>query len=160
MTLKIIKVGKTYKIMISQVIHELAEGWSVLTPLGSGTALLITTPSYLSNSILYVKMDDTSELKHFDSNDVRLYGSPTYDESLIPKTPNSWKKDTVNKIPPNAKRNMDFLTTANKTKVTLNEIVVRDFLKYLEGKNEVAASVGNMAREYLDGFLTLKEDKQ
>jgi hypothetical protein len=145
---------------MTQTIHELADGWTVETPLGTGTALLITTPSYLSNSIVYVKLDSTSELKHFDSNDIRLYGSETYGETLIPKTPNSWKKDTVNKIPPNAKRNMDFLTTANKTKVTLNEIVVRDFLKYLEGKNEVAASVGNMAREYLDGFLTFKEDKQ
>lgn len=74
---------------MDQIIHELREGWSVHTPLGTGTALLITTPSYLSNSILYVKLDN-GELKHFDSNDVRLYGSPTYGES-VPEIPKDWK---------------------------------------------------------------------
>ena len=66
-------------------------------------------PDY-SNSILYVKMEKTGELKHFDSNDVRLYGSPTYGEDLVPPIPSGWKNsDTVNKLPEGAKRNTDFL---------------------------------------------------
>lgn len=80
---------------MEQTIHELREGWSVETPMGSGVALLITTPSYLSNSILYVKLDATGELKHFDSNDVRLYGSPTYGEDLKPQVPIVWKNHIV-----------------------------------------------------------------
>jgi hypothetical protein len=83
---------------MTQTIHELNEGWSVETPLGYGVALLVTTPSYLSNSILYVKMED-GRLLHMDSNDVRLLGSPTYGEDLIPNLPEGWKnhkpKDTV-----------------------------------------------------------------
>lgn len=77
---------------MNQTIHELAEGWTVHTPLGYGTALLITTPSYLSNSIVYVKIEATGELKHFDTNDIRIYGSPTYGENLVPPIPDDWKK--------------------------------------------------------------------
>lgn len=76
--------------MIFQTIHELADGWTVHTPLGVGTALLITTPSYLSNSLIYVKLEN-GELKHFDSNDIRIYGSPTYREQLTPDIPKDWK---------------------------------------------------------------------
>jgi len=96
--------------MIVQSMLELTDGWDVETPLGKGTVLIITTPSYLANSILYVKMEKTGELKHFDSNDVRLYGSPTYGEDLVPPIPSGWKNsDTVNKLPTGAKRNTDFL---------------------------------------------------
>jgi hypothetical protein len=75
--------------MIHQTIHELSDGWTVHTPLGEGTALLITTPSYLGNSIVYVKLAD-GQLKHFDSNDIRIYGSPTYGETT--EIPKEWKK--------------------------------------------------------------------
>lgn len=74
-----------------QTMLELSDGWTVHTPLGRGTVLIVTTPSYLSNSLLYVKLD-TGELKHFDSNDIRFYGSPTYGEDLTPPIPEEWKK--------------------------------------------------------------------
>ena len=74
-----------------QTMHELNEGWTVHTPLGSGTALIITTPSYLTNPVVYVKLDETGELKQFDTNDIRLYGSPTYGEPRLPKIPENWK---------------------------------------------------------------------
>ena len=76
--------------MMWQTMLELSEGWEVHTPLGKGTVLIVTTPAYLSNSIVYVKLD-TGELKHFDSNDILFYGSPTYGESRIPEIPKSWK---------------------------------------------------------------------
>lgn len=79
--------------MTFQVIHELADGWTVHTPLGAGTALLITTPSYLSNPIVYVKLDD-GQLKQFDTNDILMYGSPTYREVLVPKIPEDWLNKT------------------------------------------------------------------
>lgn len=74
-----------------QTMLELSEGWEVHTPLGAGTVLIITTPSYLGNSTVYVKMEN-GELKHFDSNDIRLYGSPTYGENRVPEIPKNWKK--------------------------------------------------------------------
>lgn len=80
--------------MTFQTIYELSEGWSVRTPLGPGTVLLITTPSYLSNPVVYVKLD-TGELKLFDTNDIALYGSPTYGEQRIPEKAKEWmKKDS------------------------------------------------------------------
>lgn len=75
---------------MQQSIHELNDGWTVHTPLGPGTALLITTPGYLTNAVVYVKLED-GQLKHFDTNDIRIYGSPTYGESLKPVIPEGWK---------------------------------------------------------------------
>lgn len=80
--------------MTWQTMLELSDGWDVVTPLGYGVALIITTPSYLGNSTLYVKLKD-GRLKHFDSNDVILLGSPTYGEKLIPEAAKEWiKKDS------------------------------------------------------------------
>lgn len=77
--------------MTWQTMLELSEGWDVHTPLGPGVVLIVTTPCYLGNSTLYVKLKD-GQLKHFDSNDVRLYGSPTYGEDLVPDIPKDWKQ--------------------------------------------------------------------
>jgi hypothetical protein len=74
-----------------QTMLELSDGWDVHTPLGRGTALIVTTPSYLGNSTIYVKLDD-GQLKHFDSNDIRIYNSPTYGESK-PEIPKNWKNE-------------------------------------------------------------------
>lgn len=79
--------------MTHQTLLELAEGWTVYTPLGRGTVLIVTTPSYLGNSTVYVKLDKTGALKHFDTNDIRLTGSPTYGENLIPQLPEGWPTD-------------------------------------------------------------------
>lgn len=76
--------------MTWQTMLELSDGWEVRTPLGKGTVLIVTTPSYLGNSILYVKMEN-GQLKHFDSNDVILCGSPTYREERNPPIPEEWK---------------------------------------------------------------------
>ncbi len=75
---------------------ELSDGWDVLTPLGEGVVLIITTPSYLGNSTLYVKLKN-GELKHFDSNSVRICGSPTYGESLTPEIPQEWERNNLSK---------------------------------------------------------------
>ena len=75
--------------MMHQTMLELSDGWTVHTPLGRGTALIITTPSYLGNSTVYVKLD-SGHLKHFDTNDIRMAGSPTYGEPLVPQIPEEW----------------------------------------------------------------------
>ncbi len=71
--------------MTHQTMLELSDGWDVTTPLGDGVVLIITTPSYLGNSTLYVRLNDSGQLKHFDSNDVVLHGSPTYGQARVPK---------------------------------------------------------------------------
>lgn len=45
--------------MTHQTLLELSDGWDVYTPLGRGTVLVITTPSYLGNSVVYVKLERT-----------------------------------------------------------------------------------------------------
>lgn len=79
--------------MTHQTLLELSDGWEVYTPLGRGVALVITTPSYLGNSTVYVKLEKTGQLKHFDTNDIRMTGSPTYGEQLVPNLPEGWPKD-------------------------------------------------------------------
>jgi hypothetical protein len=76
--------------MMWQTMLELSDGWDVITPLGRGVVLIVTTPSYLGNSTLYVKLKD-GQLKHFDSNDVRICGSPTYGETVLPEIPKTWQ---------------------------------------------------------------------
>lgn len=80
--------------MTHQTMLELSDGWDVLTPLGPGVVLIITTPSYLGNSTLYVKLKN-GQLKHLDSNDVVLLGSPTYGEDLTPEIPKEWEKNNL-----------------------------------------------------------------
>jgi len=76
---------------MQQTILELRDGWDVYTPCGHGTALVLFSGSYLSNSVLLVKLDN-GEIKHFDTNDIRMSGSPTYGEQLVPTMPHDWKK--------------------------------------------------------------------
>jgi hypothetical protein len=77
--------------MMSQTMLELSEGWDVITPLGKGVAMIITTPgSYLSNPIVYVRLEG-GQMKQFDTNDIVLLGSPTYGEQRVP-TKLPWDK--------------------------------------------------------------------
>lgn len=76
--------------MTWQTMMELSEGWDVYTPLGRGTVLVVGNTSYLTNSVMWVKIQETGELKHFDSNDIRFVGSPTYGDKP-PKLPDGWK---------------------------------------------------------------------
>lgn len=75
-----------------QTIIELREGYDVWTPLGHGTCLIIFAPSYMNNSLWMVKLDN-GEVKHFDSNDIRMSGSPTYGEQGKPNLPPEWNRD-------------------------------------------------------------------
>ena len=68
---------------------ELREGWDVYTPLGHGTGMVLYPPAYLNNGVLLVKLDD-GRIKYFDTNDIRMSGSPTYGEQLIPQLPEGW----------------------------------------------------------------------
>jgi hypothetical protein len=61
----------------------------VYTPLGTGLAYFIMDYGMSVNSCWVVRLAK-GEIKHFDSNDVRVEGNPTYGFPLKPEIPDSW----------------------------------------------------------------------
>lgn len=79
--------------MTQQTMLELANPFDVHTPLGHGIAMFLIAGSYAANPQFIVKLYDSGQIKSFDSNDVLMYGSPTYGEPLKPETiPTTWKQ--------------------------------------------------------------------
>lgn len=56
---------------------------NVFTPLGEGWAFLIIDYGAWMNTVWVVRLNKTGEVKHFDSNDIRIEGNPTLDEKLL-----------------------------------------------------------------------------
>lgn len=50
----------------------------VLTPLGEGNCLFIIDYGEMVNTIWPVHLFDTAQVKHFDSDDIRVYGNPMW----------------------------------------------------------------------------------
>ena len=71
----------------------------VHTPLGDGEAMFIIDYGINVNTVWVCRMAG-GEVKHFYSDDIRIYDNPM----------NGCGWDVVTKLPPGAKRNMDFLT--------------------------------------------------
>ncbi len=65
----------------------------VFTPLGPGLAYFIIDYGMSVNTCWVIRLEK-GELKHFDSNDVRLEGNPTYGYPIKPELPNNWKDDS------------------------------------------------------------------
>ena len=72
----------------------------VQTPLGDGEAFFIVDYGVNVNTVWVCRMAG-GEVKHFYSDDVRIYGNPM--------NGNDWDVDRVTKLPKGAVRNMDFL---------------------------------------------------
>jgi hypothetical protein len=72
----------------------------VQTPLGDGEAFFIVDYGVNVNTVWVCRMAG-GEVKHFYSDDVRIYDNPM--------NGNGWDVDKVNKLPKGAVRNMDFL---------------------------------------------------
>lgn len=72
----------------------------VQTPLGDGEAFFIIDYGVNVNTVWVCRMAG-GEVKHFYSDDVRIYGNPM--------NGNDWDVDRVTKLPKGAVRNMDFL---------------------------------------------------
>ena len=72
----------------------------VQTPLGDGEAFFIIDYGVNVNTVWVCRMAG-GEVKHFYSDDVRIYGNPM--------NGNNWDVDRVTKLPKGAVRNMDFL---------------------------------------------------
>jgi hypothetical protein len=86
------------------MILQLNPTVEVHTPLGDGEAMFIIDYGINVNTVWVVRLPK-GVIKHFYSDDVRIWGNPMNGEG--------WDcerlDEIVTKIPPNAKRNMDFL---------------------------------------------------
>lgn len=80
-------------------IHEFTNPPSVHTPLGEGVCIVLIDYGCMINSCWMVKLLN-GEIKHFDSNDIRMYGNPTYNHDLVPDIPADWKDAPVKKQKP------------------------------------------------------------
>lgn len=69
-------------------IHRIQPPISVRTPLGDGWALFMIDYGPDWNTCWIVQIYETGQIKHFDSNDIRIAANPTYgtEEQEIPKS--------------------------------------------------------------------------
>jgi hypothetical protein len=72
----------------------------VQTPLGDGEAFFIVDYGVNVNTVWVVRLPG-GFIKHFYSDDIRVYDNPM--------NGSGWDVDKVNKLPKEAKRNTDFL---------------------------------------------------
>ena len=73
------------------MILQLNPQLSVLTPLGWGLAQFLIDYGPAHNTVWVIALWDTGDIKHFDSNEVKLAGNEMYD---IPE-PTEFKKRNV-----------------------------------------------------------------
>ena len=76
----------------------------VHTPLGDGEAMFIIDYGINVNTVFVVRFAK-GVIKHLYSDDIRIYGNPMNGEGWDVER----LDEIVTKIPPTAKRNMDFL---------------------------------------------------
>ena len=72
----------------------------VNTPLGDGEAMFIIDYGVNVNTVWVVRLPK-GVIKHFYSDDIRVYGNPM--------NGNGWDDEIIKKLPKGAKRNTDFL---------------------------------------------------
>lgn len=78
--------------MTQQTMLEISSPFDVHCPLGHGVAMFMIIGSFTANPQFIVKLYKTGEVRSVDSNDIRVYGSPSYGESLTPEIPEGWIK--------------------------------------------------------------------
>lgn len=88
-------------------ILQLSPQIPVYTPLGKGLAYIIIDYGMSINTCWGVRLAD-GQFKHFDANDIRLEGNPTYGFAAIPEVPPHWKDAPVKKQAPILKIKNDF----------------------------------------------------
>ena len=87
------------------MILQLNPTIDISTPLGDGEAMFIIDYGVNVNTVWVARMPG-GEVKHFWSDDVRIYDNPMNGKG--------WDVDKVGKIPAGARRNMDFLKPNEK----------------------------------------------
>lgn len=94
-----------------QTIHEIQNPFDAYAKqLGHCLVMFLIAGSSTSNPQFIVKLYHTGDLRTVDQNDLKVYGNPAAGEKLEPPIPSSWKNQTVDKLPSNARRNTNFLS--------------------------------------------------
>ncbi len=60
------------------MIHRIQPPIHVRTPLGNGWALFLIDYGHDWNTVWVVNLFKTGQVKHFDANDIRITGNPTW----------------------------------------------------------------------------------
>lgn len=80
------------------MIHEFKAPISVHTPLGQGDAFLLIDYGVVSigtgvNSVWVVRLQNSGVVKHFFSEDIRIYGNPMDGRGWDTQVPEDWIKE-------------------------------------------------------------------
>jgi hypothetical protein len=68
---------------IKKMILQLNPQINIHTPLGEAHAFFIIDYGPWVNSVWVARLCGSGEVKHFDTNDIRIEGNPTLDEKLL-----------------------------------------------------------------------------
>ena len=60
------------------MIHEFRKPMPVVTPMGDGYAIYVETSGMFENDVWTVCMSEDGTIKHFCSNQVRMYQNATF----------------------------------------------------------------------------------
>tara|TARA_Y100001938_G_C8028046_1_gene399090 strand:+ start:685 stop:915 length:231 start_codon:yes stop_codon:yes gene_type:complete len=60
------------------MIHRITPPIHVKTPLGNGWALFLIDYGHDWNTVWVVNLFESGKVKHFDANDIRITGNPTW----------------------------------------------------------------------------------
>ena len=74
------------------MIHEFKPSLLVATPHGDGEALLFMDYGLATNSVWVVRLHG-GEVKHYFSEDIRLYGNPMEGRGWDISIPKDWNKE-------------------------------------------------------------------
>lgn len=72
------------------MIHQFPSPIPVHTPHGEGEAILLIDYSIDINTVWVVRLDG-GVIKHYLSDDIRVYGNPMYGKSFDIDIPENWK---------------------------------------------------------------------
>jgi hypothetical protein len=73
------------------ICHEFRIPISVHTPMGEGDAILFVDYGLAVNSMWVVRLHHSGVVKHFFSEDVRVYGNPMDGRGWDAEIPKDWK---------------------------------------------------------------------
>jgi hypothetical protein len=73
------------------VVHEFKSPIPVHTPHGAGNALIMIDYGLNVNSVWFVRLKG-GHLKHYYSDDIRIYDNPMNGEGFDVDIPKTWKK--------------------------------------------------------------------
>lgn len=106
------------------MIYQLPNPIDVLTPLGDCTAIMIIDYGIDVNTVWVCRFPG-GHVKHIYSDDIRIYDNPMNGKGWDVKP-----FETINKLPPGARRNTDFLKQKPSWEAEQHEIKIKEMKKH------------------------------